>query len=105
MSNDKPCDTCEHFDPVLRGALKAGLKPTVWGWCAKRSVYPAVEGPGQAFPEGVERVSDPAQPAKPHLVKRGDVDAKCNTYIAKRTAVSKADLLKKLNAQNNPTRR
>lgn len=105
MSNDKPCDTCEHFDPVLRGALKAGLKPTVWGWCAVRSVYPAQEGPGQTFPANVMRVEDPSSPAKPHLVKRGEVATQCNTYVSKRTAISKADLLKKLNAQNTPGKR
>ena len=99
MGNDKPCDSCDYFDPVLRGALKGGLRDTVWGWCAKRSVYPTKEGPGQKFPADVQRMEDPASPAKPYIVKRGQVENTCNDYVQKRVSVSKADLLRKLNAQ------
>ena len=45
MYNDKPCDTCDHYDPVLKGK-QGKLVNTVWGWCAERSVYPHTEGPG-----------------------------------------------------------
>lgn len=97
--NSNPCDKCASFDPVLRGALGGGLRETTWGWCAQKSVYPAKEGPGQKFPEGVARVDDPSTPAKPFLVRRGETVKNCTLYSAKQVAVSKADMIKKLNSQ------
>lgn len=105
MVNDKPCDSCSNFDPVLRGALRGGLRDTAWGWCASRSVYPAKEGPGQVFPDGVKRVEDPSLPAKPFIVRRGQVVPGCAQHVVKKTTVSKADLMKKLTAQMNPGRK
>jgi hypothetical protein len=99
MFNDKPCDTCHHFDPILKGGQK-GLKETDWGWCAKKSVYPAKEGPGQVFPAGVQRVSDPASPAEPFIVRRGEVKGNCTAFSARKSLHTKQDLLKKLQEQN-----
>lgn len=98
MLNDKPCDTCRHFDPVLRGNNK-GLKETKWGWCAKYSIYPAKEGPGQKFPAGVQRVSDPDKPAQPKIVQKGEVVQNCTKFQEKKSTVSKAELLKKIREQ------
>jgi hypothetical protein len=94
--NDKPCDTCEHFDPVMRGqTAKGGLKETRWGWCALRSAYPAKEGPGQKFPANVQRVAV-GELAKPFIVAKGHVQSNCKEHTVKSTRLSKADLLKQL---------
>ena len=60
--NDKPCGECQHFDVIIRGK-----RETKHGWCAKKSKYPAKEGPGQVFPEGVERVGN-GELAQPVIV-------------------------------------
>jgi hypothetical protein len=97
--NDKPCSTCEHFDPVMRGqTAKGGVRETNWAWCAVRSKYPAKEGPGQRFPMGVQRVEEGAS-AEPYIVKRGQTVANCDRYTAKTVRMSKADLLKQLQEQ------
>lgn len=94
--NDKSCDTCEHYDPVMRGqTAKGGVKETNWAWCALRSKYPANEGPGQRFPAHVQRVENGAL-AEPFIVRRGQVVAHCDKYSARTLRVSKADLLKQL---------
>lgn len=92
MYNDKPCDTCDHYDPVLKGK-QGKLVNTVWGWCAERSVYPHTEGPGQQFPAGVKRVAAPSDLAIPVIVKVGEVVAHCKTYKARKVKQSKAALL------------
>lgn len=94
--NDKPCDTCEHYDPVMRGrSAGGGLKETNWAWCAKRSKYPSKEGPGQKFPAGVERAEAGAM-AEPCIVRKGQVVTNCRTYAERSAKLSKADLLKQL---------
>jgi hypothetical protein len=94
--NDKSCDTCEFFDPVMRGqAGLGGVRETNWGWCAKKSKYPAKEGPGQKFPEGVERLAV-GEPGQPFIVKKAQVVQHCTTYTPRSVKPSKADLLKQL---------
>jgi hypothetical protein len=94
--NDKPCDSCEHFDPVMRGqTAKGGLRETAWGWCAKKSKYPAKEGPGQKFPSGVTR-AEPGERAEPVIVRKGEVRANCGEFTPRSVRLSKADLLKQL---------
>lgn len=94
--NDKSCDTCEHYDPVMRGQTeKGGVRETNWAWCALRSKYPATEGPGQRFPANVQRVSG-GELAEPYIVRRGQIVDHCDTYSARTLRVSKADLLKQL---------
>jgi hypothetical protein len=99
--SDKPCDTCISFDPVLRGSNRGGHKDTAWGWCAKKSIYPIAEEPGQKFPVGVQRMTTGEGPSKPYIVARGQVITSCHEYEAKLGGViSKADLLRKLREQN-----
>jgi hypothetical protein len=70
--NETPCGRCHFYDPLLG----SDWKDTGMGWCAKRSVYPFQEGPGQVFPPGAERV--PAgELAKPFIVKKGQIVAPC----------------------------
>ena len=71
--NDKPCNTCVHFDPIKKGD---GSKPTRHGWCAVQSVYPAVENPGQTFPPGVKR-AEPGELATPHIVEAKGIVKHC----------------------------
>jgi hypothetical protein len=98
MMNDKPCDGCQHFDPIMRGNNR-GLRETKWAWCAVHSIYPHKEGPGQRFPDGVKRVSDPDKPAQPKIIRKGEVVTNCLKFQEKRRVLSKADLLQKLKDQ------
>ena len=98
MLNDKPCEGCRHFDPIMRGTNK-GHRNTKWAWCAKHSIYPLKEGPGQQFPMGVKRMTDPAAPAKPRIVKVGEVVTNCSDFSEKRQTLNKAELLKTLKEQ------
>ena len=98
MMNDKKCEDCQHFDPVMRGTNR-GLRTSNWAWCAKHSVYPMKEGPGQHFPEGVTRMTDPDSPAKPKIVRVGEVVVNCTRFQEKRHTLSKADLLHKIKTQ------
>lgn len=70
--NELPCGKCIHYDPVLG----PGEKDTKRGWCIKKSKYPAVEGPGQVFPPGVERVAIGSL-AEPYLVGKRQVVPPC----------------------------
>jgi hypothetical protein len=92
--NTNKCDQCEHFDPVLRGT-----KNTPWGWCAKLSDYPATAGPGQIHPTGVKHVTA-GEPAKPFIVRRGQIVENCTLFLARRQQASKADLVNKLLTKN-----
>lgn len=71
--NKHKCGTCKNFDRMVGPRNKA--QP--FGWCTERSIYPHKEGPGQSFPVGVKRVTDPAAPAKPLIVFQDTVDAGC----------------------------
>lgn len=99
--NDKPCETCQHYDAVMRGMPggKGGLRETNWAWCAKRSKYPSKEGPGQKFPAEVSRVEE-GDLAAPFIVKRGQVVANCDMYTPRGNAPTKADLLKQLQVKS-----
>lgn len=88
--NDKPCEQCEHYDVIIRGK-----KETKHGWCAKKSKYPAKEGPGQIFPSGVQRVAH-GEPAQPVIVQGTEVQSRCASFRPKRKKQSKRDLIKKL---------
>ena len=72
--NKLPCGRCEHFDPIL-GPYR---KDTKMAWCAKRSKYPAHEGPGQVFPANVVRVAAGAL-AEPYIVRPDTVEEMCTT--------------------------
>jgi len=99
--NTKTCDTCANYDPVLRGENRGGHRNTVWAWCAKKSVYPMLEEPGQKFPPDVQRMTTTESPAKPYIVKHGQVVPSCTQYEEKaNNVISKADLVRKLREQN-----
>ena len=71
---DKPCVQCQYYDPIIR-AQKTGRH----GRCAIKSVYPAVEQPGQVFPPGVARVA-PGELARPVIVTGRDVVPGCTQF-------------------------
>ena len=87
-SNDKPCQLCDHYDPILRG-----VKPTSMGWCARRSLYPYMDSPGQVTPTNARRVANPEDPAQPVIVNADQVVPACQTYAPRRQKVSKEALL------------
>lgn len=70
----QPCGTCKNFDPIIRGK-----DATRQGRCAVKSVYPAVQQPGQIFPVGALRAA-PGQLAKPVIVAKDEVVAACEEY-------------------------
>lgn len=72
MSNTVPCGQCVHYDPLLG----SNEKDTGMGWCAKRSLYPHKEGPGQVFPPDVQRVAFGAL-ARPFITKKKSVISPC----------------------------
>lgn len=90
-TNDKPCNTCDFFDPIIRAR-----KETIWGWCAKKSIYPYKEGPGQVFPAKVNRVDSPDKRAKPKIVRQNQIVTGCPYYKPRKNKPNKADLLKSL---------
>jgi hypothetical protein len=73
---EKPCNQCQHYDPINKGA-KGGKH----GWCAVRSEYPAQEQSGQVFPPGVKRVEEGAL-AKPHIVEGAKIVKNCQLFRA-----------------------
>lgn len=83
--NTTPCGRCSLYDPLVG----PNAKNTHMGWCMKRSKYPYREGPGQHFPDGVNRVSEGAL-AQPFIVKDRQVVGPCT--FAKPTT---EDLFKK----------
>lgn len=87
---DQPCNTCAHYDPILRGT-----KPTRLGWCVKKSVYPHTDSPGQVTPANAQRAANPDDLAKPHLVEGTGVQKACMLYTPKQNKPTKADLLSK----------
>jgi len=87
---DKPCSTCEHFDPILRGT-----KDTRLAWCAKRSLYPYKDSPGQVTPPQAQRVGSPQDPAQPFLVRRDETRAECALYMPRKSKLNKAELMAK----------
>lgn len=66
------CGLCQYYDPILGPNEKYLQK----GWCAKRSLYPAQEGPGQIFPTGVKRV-ERGKLAEPYIVKHQTLVVGC----------------------------
>lgn len=87
-SNNNPCETCDHYDPILRGT-----KPTTMGWCARRSLYPYADSPGQVTPPGARRVANPEDPAVPVIVQAKQVVSACQTHVPKRAKLTKADMI------------
>lgn len=76
--NDHPCQQCKNYDAIRQGTSNIANR----GWCTIRSVYPAVEGPGQCFPEGVKRAR-PGELAQPHIVVGTGVKSGCADFTQK----------------------
>lgn len=89
MSNTNPCGTCRHYDPILHG-----MKATARGWCAKKSLYPAKDSPGQVTPKGAARV-DSGESAKPYLVKRDAVESQCPHFALPKKNMTPTELAAK----------
>ena len=75
---DQPCNTCQFYDPILRGTGRQGKH----GRCAAKSVYPNVEQKGQSFPPGVKRAA-PGKLAEPVIVIGVETMTMCNLYRKK----------------------
>lgn len=75
---DKPCNTCQNYDPIIRGKDATGRH----GRCAAKSTYPAKEQSGQVFPSGVKREA-PGTLAKAVIVRGDLVEATCTLYRLK----------------------
>jgi hypothetical protein len=88
--NTQPCNLCQHFDPIQRGA-----KPTAHGRCVKRSLYPYIDSPGQQRPADAQRVTDPNEPARIHVVVGTGVQSTCLFFTPKKGKATKADLMAK----------
>lgn len=86
--NPNPCGQCDHFDPVLRGT-----KPTRWGWCTPKSLYPYSDSPGQVTPASAQRVPHPDMPAEPKIVQVLGNEPHCGLYKIKTKKPTKQELL------------
>lgn len=73
---DAPCNTCQHYDPIVRG-VKIGRH----GRCVVKSTYPAVEQKGQVFPPNAVR-AEPDTLAQPHVVVGAETVPGCAEYRA-----------------------
>jgi hypothetical protein len=80
MSNKLKCKDCRFYDSI--GAKGRGSDSH--GRCAVKSVYPAKEGPGQVFPDGVRRVAE-GELAKPFVVEADKVISSCVQVSPKAT--------------------
>jgi hypothetical protein len=72
--NTQVCNKCTHYDPIA--------PKTKHGWCAKKSIYPFKEQPGQLFPLNVRR-GKPDQLAKPVIVAGNEVQVHCTDFLPK----------------------
>ena len=70
--NTMQCGLCQHFDAIL-GPREGRSRR---GRCAKRSVYPEKEGPGQVFPAGVRRAG-PGEAVDIYIVRKDQVVSMC----------------------------
>lgn len=92
------CSTCAHYDPILKGQ-----KPTTQGWCVKKSLYPAVDSPGQVTPPGARRVAAGTDLAEPYIVAATAVKPGCMDHTPKPVPKTK-DELRRLAHQNGAKR-
>ena len=76
--NNQPCDRCRNYDVIRHGENGTARR----GWCTVRSIYPAIEAPGQSFPEGVKR-ADEGDRANPFIVVGAEVRTGCSDFTGK----------------------
>jgi len=79
--NTIPCKQCAHFEQQFK--YVGGRRVDVWyGWCRKRSVYPAKEwDAGRPFDVDVKRVAEGAHRSKPFIVSRTGTQADCTEVM------------------------
>lgn len=75
--NTYACKKCVHYDRIGDEEKKSRH-----GWCAKKSLYPHKEQPGQVFPLNVRRVKAGSL-AKPVIVAGNEVQVHCTDFTAK----------------------
>lgn len=76
---DLPCNTCQNYDPILRG-VKEGRH----GRCVAKSTYPAIAQRDQVFPPNAVRAEVGAL-AQPHIVVGTETVPGCNDYRGRAT--------------------
>ena len=77
--NEMCCRDCKFYDAITPPKGRVGSH----GRCAKRSVYPLKEGPGQVFPEGAKRMPKEEDLAKPFVVEAREVVPSCTQATRK----------------------
>lgn len=79
--NTIPCKQCIHFEQQFK--YVGGKRVDVWyGWCRKRSVYPAKEwDPGRPFDVDVKRVAEGVNRSQPFIVNRTGTQADCTDVV------------------------
>jgi hypothetical protein len=75
--NTIPCKKCVHFDQQHK--YQGGKRVEVWfGWCRKRSVYPAREWDrAQPFDVDVKRVAQGGGRSSPFIVDKNSTQGDC----------------------------
>ena len=73
--NTIPCNQCVHYNE--QSVYKGEKRPAAYGWCNKKSEYPAREWDGAVFELGVKRVDPEAHRSKPVIVIGTAVQAAC----------------------------
>ena len=79
--NTIACKDCAHFEQNEK--YRGGQRTPVWyGWCRKRSVYPAQEwDAARPFDVDVKRVSSRGERSKPHIVDAAGTDTGCSVAV------------------------
>ena len=80
--NSIPCVQCVHYDQQYKyhGGKK---KPVAYGWCKRKSEYPAQEWDGAVFDVDVKRVAASAHVSKPVIVFGNEVQTACLDVMQK----------------------
>lgn len=82
MNPSLKCKDCTFFDEQYK--VVRGKKIPLWyGWCAKKSVYPAKEEEGQVFHPEASKAESHTELAKPYIVVRDGVEQGCVEGIRK----------------------
>jgi len=83
MSNDKPCGECKNYDVIQLQRRNGEFTATRRGWCAAKSIYPAIQPPGKIFPRGVRRAAQGAA-SVPYIVMGAGVEKNCKDFKSKK---------------------
>lgn len=78
--NEQPCKNCKNYDRIILGDDSTKTRQ---GWCAAKSLYPAVAMEGQVFPANIRRVKI-GELAKPVIVYGSEVVGHCLDFRPKK---------------------